>query len=162
MEKIDAKLKNILESKIFIRTFFGVGIIIIVILIFAFGVAVGIHKASFGRAWGEHYYENFGMPQHGMLGILDVDDFPNAHGAVGEIIKIESPNIIVQDKKDNLEKVISINGTTKIQKGSDNIVSTDLKIDDFVIVIGIPDDKGIIISRLIRVIPNPESLQIEE
>ncbi len=165
MKKIYEDIKKVFESKSLFRILLSLGIIIATLLIFSAGITVGIHKASFGKSWGEHYNENFGMgirnnrmmggysPQYGMMGY-----FPNAHGATGKIIKIELPNIIVQDK-DNIEKVISIDTDTKMEQGRTNITSTDLKIDDFVVVIGTPNDKGIIEAKLIRIIPSPEFLK---
>lgn len=156
MKKIHEKMLQIFESKVLVGILYGIGIIIILIIVFSAGVSVGFHKASFGRAWGDNYERNFGMMENmGMVqngpGFLG-DNFPNAHGAVGKIIKIELPTIIVQDK-DNTEKVILIKDDTKIQKAKEDLKDTDLKIDDFVVIIGSPDDKGQIEAKFIRVMP---------
>lgn len=163
MKKIYEDIKKIFESKVSNRVLYGIGIIIIVMLIFSAGIAVGVHKASFGRAWGEHYNENFGIGHRnggignvGQAGMMDY--FPNANGAVGKIIKVVLPNIIVQDE-DNIEKTILIASDTKIQKGKDSIASTDLKINDFIIVIGTPNNQGAIEAKFIRLVPSPEFLQ---
>lgn len=153
---------KMLESKVLVRILYIIGIVIIATLIFSAGVTVGFHKASFGRAWGEHYNENFGMGHRNsrIMGIDKdgvMDYFPNAHGATGKIIKIELPSIIVEDK-DNTEKVILIKEDTKIQKTREEIARTDLKLDDFVIIIGTPDAQGQIEAKFIRVLPSPEFL----
>jgi tRNA splicing ligase len=93
------------------------------------------------------------MDSFGMM-----NSFPNAHGATGKIIKIELPNIIVEGK-DDTEKVVSLDNDTKIQNGRDVVAEEDLALDDFVVVIGVPNDKGVIEAKLIRVIPKPEYLQ---
>ena len=162
MQKIYENIKKVFEGKGSFRILCGIGIVIVALLIFSAGIRVGFHKASFGRAWGEHYNENFGLGQRkgsGRMGDIRrigmMDYFPNAHGAVGKIIKIELPNVIVQDK-DNTEKVITISTDTKIQKGRDAILTADLKIDDFIIVIGTLNDKGFIEAKLLRVLPNPD------
>lgn len=163
MQKITEELKRVLESKVSGRVLLGIGVVILAFLIFSAGVAVGFHKAAFGRAWGEHYNENFGMGHKGGSkgdmwggGIMGMGDyFPNAHGAIGKIIKIELPNIIVQDK-DKTEKVILISGDTQIQKGRVGVPSTDLKIDDFVVIIGTPNEQGVIMAKLIRIFPSPQ------
>jgi len=150
MEKIKGDLKKVLESKVAVKILYGIGIVIVAMLIFSAGITVGFHKASFGRAWGENYERNFGMmPNRPIFG---QDNFPNANGAVGKIIKIELPNIIVQDK-DNTEKVVTIKTDTNIQKERDNIKTTDLKIDDFIVVIGTPNEQGQIEAKFIRVMP---------
>jgi hypothetical protein len=144
------KIKKVFESKTSFRILCGIGIIIAILLIFSAGVTVGFHKASFGRAWGDNYERNFGMMSN--RPVFGDDNFPNAHGAIGKIIKIESPTLIVQDN-DNTEKVILISNDTKIQQGRTNVALTDLKIDDFIVVIGTPNTQGQIEAKLIRIMP---------
>lgn len=155
MKKLYEDLKKSFESKSVMGILYGVGIAILAMLIFSAGIAVGFHKASFSRSWGEHYSDNFfNMPVRRNLGIGG-DHFPNAHGAIGKIINIELPNIIVEDR-DTLEKVILLHEDAKIQKERENILSADLKLDDFIVVIGAPNDQGMIDAKFIRVIPSPE------
>jgi hypothetical protein len=143
-------IKKFFESKLLLRILCGIGILIIALIIFYAGVTVGIYKASFGRAWAENYERNFGFgPDHPLSGI---NNFPNANGAIGKIIKIELPTIIVQDK-DNTEKVILTTDDTQIQKMKENIATSDLKISDFVVVIGTPNAQGQIEAKFIRVMP---------
>jgi hypothetical protein len=150
MKKIYEDIKKVFESKVSFKILCGIGIIIVTLLIFSAGINVGFHKASFGRAWGENYERNFGMmPNRLMFGR---DNFPNANGAIGKIIKIELPTIIVQDK-DNIEKVVLIKNDTQIQKTKEAVTINDLKIDDFVVVIGAPNDQGQIEAKLIRIMP---------
>ena len=111
MKKIYENIKKVFEGKISFRILCGLGIIIVALLIFSAGIRIGFQKASFGRAWGEHYNENFGMGKRktnermgDMRRIGVMDYFPNAHGATGKIIKIELPNVIVQDKKNTNNK----------------------------------------------------------
>ncbi len=102
--------------------------------------------------------ENFGMtPARRGFG-ADKNYFPNTHGAVGKIIKIELPNIIVQDKGD-IEKVVLMKADTKIQKGRESITTNDLQIDNFIVIIGTPNDDGIVEAKLVRVMPAPEFLK---
>lgn len=158
MKKIKEKIEKMFESKIFVGILYGIGIIIILALVFSAGISVGFHKASFGKAWGENYEKNFGMmgsPRDGFN--FGKNNFPNAHGAIGKIIKVELPTLIVQDK-DNTEKVILIKEDTKIQMMKNNISKTDLKINDFIVVVGSPNDGGQVEAKLIRIMPNPELL----
>jgi hypothetical protein len=148
MKKIYEDIEKFFESKTSSRVLFCILVVIIVLLIFSAGIIVGFHKASFGRDWGENYERNFGMrPDHPAL-----DNFPNAHGAIGKIIKTELPTIIVQDR-DNTEKVVLINDDTQIQKVRNIMTTNDLKVDDFVIVIGSPNSQGQIEAKFIRVMP---------
>jgi hypothetical protein len=153
MNKIHEKILKIFESKVLVGVLYGVGSVLVLILVFSAGVSVGFRKASFGRAWGDNYERNFGMkPDRFMFG---KDNFPNAHGAIGKIIKIQLPTIIVEDK-DNAEKVVLINENTKIQKMMENIKPADLSIDDFVVIIGSPNEQGQIMAKFIRLMPSPE------
>ena len=166
VKKISASISAFFsESKTLIRVLYFIGILIIAKLIFLAGVMVGFHKASFGRAWGEHYNENFGMG-HPPLGTFNIRTtgmnnmmgyFPNSHGAAGKIIKIELPNLIVEDRE-NTEKMIFTDANTKIQRGREDITIDDLKVSDFIVVIGAPDNQGLIDAKLIRLIPSPEFL----
>ena len=58
----------------------------------------------------------------------------------------------MQDK-DNTEKVILIKSDTKIQKMKADIQTTDLSMNDFIVVIGSPDSQGQIEAKFIRVMP---------
>lgn len=150
MKKIKEEIERIFESETSFGILCGVGVVVVSLLIFSAGVSVGFHRASFGRAWGENYERNFGMmPDRPIFG---GDNFPNAHGVIGKILKIQLPNIIVQGK-DNTEKVVLTNNDTEIQKARIKIKNTDLKIDDFVVVIGSPDAQGQIEAKFIRVMP---------
>lgn len=150
MKKIYEDIKIVFESKVAFRILVGVGIVLVTFLIFSAGITVGFHKASFGRAWGENYERNFGMmPNRQMFGR---DNFPNASGAIGKIIKIELPNIIVQGK-DNTEKVVLIKDDTKIQEMMSVVKTSDLAVDDYVVIIGSPNVQGQIEAKLIRIMP---------
>lgn len=153
MKKIYEDIRKVFESKISSHVLTILGIIIIILAVFSAGMAIGFKKASFGRNWGENYEKNFGMRSKGPM--FDDRDFPVAHGAVGKIIKIELPTIIVQDK-DNTEKIVLVNEQTQIQKMRDSIKKEELKLDDFIIVIGNPNEQGQIDSKLIRLMPSPE------
>ena len=155
MKEINKKLKKVFESKILVDVLYTIGIIIVVLLIFSAGISVGFYKANFGRAWGDNYEHNFGMRSAFPLG---GNNFPNDHGAMGKVIKIELPTIIVQDQQDQTEKVILIKDDTKIQKARDSLISTDLELDDFIVVIGSPNNQGQIEAKFIRVIPSPNFL----
>lgn len=150
MKKIYEDIKKVFDSSVSFKILCVVGVILVTLLIFYAGINVGFHKASFGRAWGENYERNFGM----MSGrpMFGKDNFPNASGAIGKIIKIELPTIIVQDKN-NIEKVILIKNDTQIQKIRESVTTNDLKVDDFIVVIGAPNQQGQIEAKLIRIMP---------
>ncbi len=153
MENIKENIRKVFESKSLFKFVIAIGILIVALVIFVAGMTVGFHQASFERDWGEHYGKNFGMMTERFGG----NYFPTAHGATGKIISMAEPNIVVRDK-DNTEKVILIDDDTRIQEGHVLIMAADMKIDEFVVVIGNPNSEGVIRAKLIRVIPSPDLL----
>jgi len=154
------KIKKSLNSKFFRTIIYVLGIFVIVFFVFQAGMMVGFKRVSFGRDWGNNYALNFGAPHMGpqimggRFGEFN-NNLPNAHGAIGKIIKVELPTIAVLDEKDNTEKTVLVNDKTEILKLRDKINSSELKIDDYIIVIGIPNSSGQIEARLIRILPAP-------
>ncbi len=159
------KLHEFFDAELLTKVLKVLGVVVVILFIFGAGMIVGFNKANFGGKWGKHYKDNFGMgyPRGGMMGDFSSKNsmmgfFPNAHGAIGKIIKIQLPSIIVLDK-DNLEKVINITDDTEIEQMRTDIKSSELKVDDFIVVIGSPNDKGQIEAKLIRVMPSPDLIK---
>lgn len=159
------KIKKVIESKQFLSVICTLGVLFIVFLIFQAGMMAGFHRASFGRDWGDNYSRNFGSPHKDfqMMGgrMGDFGNLPNAHGAIGKIIKIELPTIIVQDENDNTEKVVLISDNTEIHEMRNMISKENLKLDDHIVVIGTPNANGQIEARLIRFLPTPFNTAIK-
>ena len=148
------KLKNI---------FYALAIVLAVILIFQAGVMVGYLKASFSYKWGDNYFRAFGggqermrekMPQP-LNGVpMPRGGFSDAHGVAGKIIKIILPTLVVQGL-DSVEKIILVKEDTSIMKFRNSIKASELKVDDFITVIGSPDANSQIEAKLIRMMPSP-------
>jgi hypothetical protein len=159
------KIKKILESKTFLAVICTIGVLAVLFFVFRAGMEAGFRKASFGRDWGKNYEMNFGSPHRGpeMMGkgFGDFRNLPNAHGAIGKIIKIELPTIIVLDEKENTEKVVLIDATTQVYRMKDVIKVEDLKLDDQIVVIGSPNASGQIEAKLIRFLPVPFEMPIK-
>jgi hypothetical protein len=135
----------------------GLIIIIAVIFIFGVGIFVGEKKASFSYRWAEQYHKNFAGPPGGFFENWQKfpgSDFIGAHGVFGQIIKINDSSIIIKGS-DNVEKIVLIKDDTIIERFRETIKITDLKVDDFVVVIGDPNDTGQIEAKFIRVLPAP-------
>ena len=56
-------------------------------------------------------------------------------------------------QEDKKWQVILIKNDTQIQKIKENIATNDLKINDFVVVIGTPNEQGQIEAKFIRIMP---------
>lgn len=152
--------KNIHESKTIRGIIIGIGIAIIILLIFSAGISVGEHRARFAGHFGDNFEKNF-MGPRGDLMKKTKDQFfrmqPGGHGAIGKIISIKLPQIIISGP-DNLEKTVLINASTTIRKFQENIQSSDLKNDDFIVIIGNPNDQGQIEAKLIRIMPQSNEI----
>lgn len=168
MNKQDIKksIQKLGESKRFKIAIITVGVLIIAALIFQAGMFVGFHRANFGRNSDKNYSANFGPRPRGphMIGGM-YDRLPNAHGAIGKIVKAELPTIIVVDN-DGTEKVVLIKDDTIIRSSNGNNNSSALKLDSYVVVIGSPNDTGQIEAKFIRITPasldsTPNPSQIE-
>lgn len=132
----------------------GLAGFVLVVLIFGAGTFVGGMKARFSYRWAENYHRNFGGPRNGFMG--DWRNFPPApenfiesHGTFGEIIKINGSDLVIKGQND-MEKVVIITKDTVIKRGKETIKKEDLKVNDYIVVIGSSDDKGQIEAKLIR------------
>lgn len=146
-------LKNLFQSKNF-KTGLGVlGGLIIALVVFQAGMFVGFRKADYSHRFGENYYRMFGSRQErGNFRPLPQNIFLNAHGVMGKIIKADPPNFIIEDR-DGAEKLIFTTDKTDIKRFRDTIKPADLKLDDFINIIGSPNDKAEIEAKFIRVLP---------
>jgi hypothetical protein len=151
-----------------------VGVLLIAFVSFAGGIAVGLHKAKFSYEWGRNYERNFMGFERGNFGMMDVNDrggmmggrltgsmmdfprsfegrdFRNAHGLAGTIISIADDNLIVKDQ-DNKENTVAVTEKTIIKDHMVDVKITDLKTNDQIVVMGRPDEQGVVKADLIRV-----------
>lgn len=151
-------IKEKLKSKTFKKVLLGIGILIVALVIFQAGMFVGFHKASFSYGWGDNYRKTFEGPRGefggGMMGGFSRNNLPGAYGAVGKIIKVNLPTVVVMGP-DNIEKIILIKDDTLIREFRNELKATDLQINDQVVVIGSPNASSQIEAKLIRIMPEP-------
>ncbi|MBI3442287.1 MAG: hypothetical protein HY007_00760 [Candidatus Sungbacteria bacterium] len=146
--------KKFFQSKLFTKIFAGIGIVIAALLIFQAGMFVGYRKAAFSYRWGQDYYHTFGGRRKNFLAGMDRGEFPSAHGTIGKIIKIDLPTFVIEGQ-DKTEQVVLTNDQTTVRRFRETIKPADLKPDDYVVVIGDPNDTSQIEARLIRLMPFP-------
>ena len=147
------ELEQAVKSKNFKKAAAIVTAALVLIIVFAAGVFVGLEKAKFSYHWGENYFRNFaGGPMHGPGQFFPDRNYFNPHGSDGQIIKIETNILIIKDET-GTEKNILVGADTVIRKDRTDLKLTELKVNDNIVVIGSPDDKGQIQAKLIRVVP---------
>ena len=150
-------IKEFIQSGVFKGILIGIFIAIIMFIIFQAGVVVGERKASFAHKFGENFERNFknpraiGFMQKGIPGDVDM---PSPHGAVGEIVSIALPLIVVAGP-DNLEKTVVVTELTEIREFRDTIQVSELTVGDFIVVLGTPNEEGQVEAKLIRTVPPP-------
>ena len=147
-------IKHFLKSNAFAVGAVAVAALILLLLAFKAGVGIGYRKAAFSDRWGANYHRNFGGPPCGSTLGFPKGGMIDAHGVFGQIIKIELPDLIIRDRGD-VEKIVLIGDETLIKRGRQTVTPADLRADEYVVIIGEPDDQGRIKAKLIRLLPAP-------
>ena len=127
-------------------------------------------KVNFSFKWGENYHKNFGGPKGGFFKNFEQEDFLEGYGIVGQIIKIDglanetiaanassTSSLTIKGRK-NTEQIIIIKDNTTIKKQKETISANELKINDFIVIIGEPNNQGQTEAKLIRLMPTPPTL----
>lgn len=147
--------RDIHKSKTVRGILIGLGLAILVLVIFQAGMVAGHQKAKFGARFGDNFERNFGGPRGGDFGgRFPAPGMPSGHGAVGEIVSIALPHVIVAGP-DNLEKTVLIGTSTMVREFRDEISVEELQVGDFIVVLGNPNEEGQIDAKLIRLMPTP-------
>lgn len=145
--------KNIHHSKTFKIIIASGAAIVVILLAFLFGIATGFQKASFSCRVGEHYDNLFVKNSGTMLPPqFDADAIPGGHEAAGKIVAVDLPVFVVIGP-DNIEKKINIAEETVITELRSTASSSDLKVGDSAVVIGVPGAESDIDARFIRIFP---------
>ncbi|MFA5029759.1 MAG: hypothetical protein WC518_03375 [Patescibacteria group bacterium] len=147
---------KLVQSKTFRGFLYGIAAFIIILIVFRLGVVVGFREASFSYRWGDNYHRNFAGPQQGFLNDFSGQNFINAHGIIGQIIKIDDLSLVIKGQ-DNIEKIVSLKDNTPIQRFRETIKYGDLKTGDYIVVIGEPNKTGQIEANFIRILPPPNA-----
>lgn len=149
-KKEENKKQDILKWSVF-----GLAGFIIILLVLSVGIWIGGERAKFSYRWADNYHKNFGGPREGFFGEFRKfpnDDFMSGHGEYGMIIKINESEIVIKGRN-NMEKVVLVKDDTVVKNLKNDIKQSDLKINDFVVVIGSPNESGKIEAKIIRLLP---------
>lgn len=147
------KLKNITESNKFKKTLYIILGIVLFLFVFQLGMFVGFKRAYFSNKIGGEYFQQMQGRNDTFITGLQLGDFINAHGAIGHIVGIKLPLIVVESS-DETDETIRISSSTEIKYLKGVEAPEDLKLNDFVAVFGSPGNEPIIEAKLIRVLPS--------
>jgi hypothetical protein len=145
---------NFFETKAFKLIILVIVACLLLLAGFEVGTIVGAKKAGFSNNWSDNYHRNFAGPRGGWLRGFDDREFMQANGSLGQIIKLDSSTIVIKDR-DGVEKIVVADDNTLIKSFQQTIKLSDLKINDYIVVIGEPNNAGQIAAKFIRLMPPP-------
>ncbi len=145
-------MQEFIQSKTFKIILIITAIAVFELFVFQAGMLLGYHKAEFSNRYGEYYYRTFEGPGPRMF--MMQDRFMGGYGSAGKIISLSLPTIVVSGK-DNKEETIVVENNTQVRSFDREITPADLKLNDFIVVFGSPDENSEIKARLIRLLPEP-------
>lgn len=146
-------IKAYIKSPAFKGVLAGILITIVALLIFQAGVTMGYRKATFDHRLGDNYFRAFdGRP--GKFVVFRGDRAIAEHGAAGKVVSIDLPTFVVAGP-DGIEKVVLVQDDTVIRRFEEQIKPEDLKVDDFTVVLGEPNENSQVEAKLIRILPTP-------
>lgn len=132
------------QSKVFRNVVCAFGVLLILVIVFRAGVFVGYEQ-------GEYSHRAFSERDHRQA-MRFSDELPQTHGGVGKITSIKLPSLTVATS-DGSEKIVILTASTTIRSSRNDIAAVDLKKGDLIVVLGLPDQAGVIEARLVRVLP---------
>lgn len=142
-------------------------ILVAILAIFGFGMVAGYEKARFSGRFGDQYQRMFvdgrgkfsvSSRGPGMMAMPEVESLPGGHGAVGEIVNVSLPQIVVAGP-DNLERIALIGDDTLIRRFRESASVSDLQAGETVVILGSPDGDGRIQAKLVRILPHSAAWQ---
>ncbi len=150
-------IKELINSKKFKAAITVIALAVVVLAVFQVGVFVGFKKASFAKNWGDNYYRTFGRPQNDfkMPGMPKMDiGLTDSHGVAGRVLRVAPPRLMIESPE-KIEKSVIIGDKTIIRRFRDNVDISSIQQDEFVVVLGSPNETGEIEAGFVRLMPHP-------
>ncbi|HEY0908228.1 MAG TPA: hypothetical protein VGE35_02655 [Candidatus Paceibacterota bacterium] len=125
------------------------------LVILKIGMFIGYHKALFAYRSDERHFimmkggEGMGAGMRIPSPRIVREEFPTGYGATGRVMSVSLPSFIIASP-DNTERTITVNGDTMIRRFKSTVPATDIKTDDFTVILGEPDESGTIRAKFIR------------
>lgn len=147
-------LEELLKSSRFQSVTIIIGFALVFLLLFQAGMYVGYRKAAFSYNMGDNYYRAFRghgptpfhMPIRG--------DFVGSDGTVGKVVSVHLP-MIVLTSRDNTERAAIVDDKTIVLQGSETTTPGTIQPDDFIVILGSPNEDSQVQAKLIRIVPPP-------
>jgi len=143
--------KDILLSRGTSMVIAALAVLLVMILVFQSGYYIGYRKGIFSYEWNDAYFNDPIGPRSIFAPFINDTDDMNPNGAVGRIISIQLPLVLMRGGN-NLEKLVSIGPDTIIRATRGMASTSDLRLGDKIVIIGIPTNDGRISASLIKII----------
>jgi hypothetical protein len=147
-------MKNLFEKKPFVQLLSVLSILLVAWIIFAAGMLIGYHKASFSKDRDEAYRTSLGSPNSPFAPLMRDADDADPHGAMGQIVSVDLPLIMIKGPS-SAEQVVILSSSTMIRLLRGTASTSDLKSGEYAIAIGAPNSTGEIQASFVRIIPAP-------
>ena len=147
-------IKKFFETKTYSHLLLILVILLIAWIIFAAGIFIGYHKAVFLNDWDDSYRQGMMNPNSPLAPFMHNSDEVNPHGAMGEIVSVNFPVIMIKGPE-SAEQVVIISSTTMIRILHGMASVNDIKNGQYVVAVGEPNNKGEIQATFIRIVPPP-------
>jgi hypothetical protein len=145
-------MKDLIAHPKFKKVLYVIGGLLTLMIAFSTGMEVGYHRAQFSRQFDDNYFRAYGK-HRASEGMGWKSDPFEAHGAIGRVVSISLPTLIVEDR--NMEKLIRVSSSTEVRKGHQKITVNEIMPNDFIVVFGSPNQSNEVEAKLIRTLPPP-------
>lgn len=153
-ETTASALKSFWSSPTQRKVAFAVIAIVAGLLILRLGMFIGHVQAALSLRAGDTYFRAIdGRDARNTLFFVS-NDMPSAHGAVGRVLSVSLPTFVVASP-DNVEKTVVVSSGTAVRRFRDAVPATDIRPNEFIVVLGNPDGAGRIQADLVRIMQAP-------
>jgi hypothetical protein len=149
-------MKNFFEKKSYTKLLSILAVLLIAWIVFSAGMFVGYHKAAFSLDRDDLYRKGFGSPDSPFAPFMHGSDDVNPHGAMGQIVSVNFPLLMIKSPG-NAEQIIILSSSTTIRLLHGMASTSDIKAGQYAITVGEPNDKGEVQASFIRIIPAPQN-----
>lgn len=119
-------IKKIISNTLLRRIIYTVVAVIAILVVFNAGMAVGFRKAT----------------------------FMNTNSAFGRVVKIDDESFVVRGPQ-GMDKMVFYDRSTMIRRLRDNVPPDGLNLNDYVAVVGTPNNACQLQAKIIRIAPPP-------
>ncbi len=147
-------MKDVIASAKNKKVLAALGVTLLCLIAFQAGSAFGFHRAIVAFKYDDRFDGRYGMhSKRGPFGDPG-ERLPGAHGTAGRVLSVDMPTVLIEDR--DMERIVRFATGTEIREGRERAESGAISVDDFIVVIGNPNDKGEVEAKFVRILPPPK------